>query len=95
MRGTMVLKKIHSKYQKSRTESEYKLCVNRFPYLFNKYLENGHVNDVEFNYLGIPMDKDVDTKKGEKRQWNRSGKLTKSNGTYPWSPIGLDGPSPK
>ena len=28
-----------------------------------KYLEDGHVNDVEFEHLGFPMDEDVDSKK--------------------------------
>ena len=48
---------------KNSTESEYKLCVDTFPYLFTKYLEDGHVNDVEFEHLGFPMDEDVDSKR--------------------------------
>ena len=56
-------KKILSTCQKNPTESEYKLCVDSFPYLFNKYLEDGHVDDHVFENLGFPMDEDVDARK--------------------------------
>ena len=56
-------KKILSTCQKNPTVSEYKLCVDSFPYLFNKYLEDGHVDDHVFENLGFPMDEDVDQKR--------------------------------
>ena len=56
-------KKILSTCQKNPTESEYKLCVDSFPYLFKKYLEDGHVDDHVFENLGFPMDEDVDARK--------------------------------
>ena len=56
-------KKILSTCQKNPTENEHKLCVDSFSYLFNKYLEDGHVEDLVFKNLGFPMDEDVDQTK--------------------------------
>ena len=52
--------KMLATYIMDPTESEYKLCVHTFLHLFKIYQENGHINDEEFERLGLPMDKDVD-----------------------------------
>ena len=44
------------------TKDEYKLCIDKFPYLLEQYLKHGHVEDTVYEELGFPMDRDVDGK---------------------------------
>ena len=52
--------KILATCRRDPTESEYQLCIDAFPILFDKYLKFGHVDDETFEQLGFPMDTDVD-----------------------------------
>ena len=42
--------------RKDPTIEEYNLCVDSFPYLYEKMMEDGHINDSVFEELGFPLD---------------------------------------
>ena len=38
------------------TKEKYNLCIDSFPYLYTKVLDDGHLDDSIFEEVGFPMD---------------------------------------
>ena len=50
--------KILEACRKEPTVEEYNICETLFPYLLQKYMDGGHMDDVTFEELGFTVDVD-------------------------------------
>ena len=61
--------KILATCRRDPTKEEFNLCINSFPYLYTKMVDDGHLDDSIFEEVGFPSDR------------NASGEMVRRNAT--------------